>query len=658
MSDLPELPKCLVNGEDKELKEKVCVLYQQYFLEGSEGNLPPSFYEEMLLLRPNDAYLKVLFSPSRIRVYLNHRPHFCQYLLRNMILFLAGENPVRRVHCLQTLTIIVKQVLLVEVERLEKIKHVNDLCYTLFGGEQAVDEWIEGLGCLLGETIEMDKQILSILMCFITSSKVVKENRLLRHFLKPRVVENIVKILAVYPLTDIHKDIVLMIVVLQAYPVDGGNPMRRKLAGVKDSKVLQVIAKVLDGECLKCCERYERKRKEREDSVVNWIGSVVGQLVGQRSPTKEESGEERRGSTSYKRGKKEVVRYRSSEYSGAMLMFLYELVRHNVYFASAVFLMSRKKAGQAHDSGEEDEGMQLYVFYMPKLYQHFLTLLSYMLRLDSEGSFSTGSRLCLMVLQSLLDATDVMSRFHDLQYKCTIPLLLTVRGKSRNVARHQLVIEHILHICMEGLLVRKRLSFRNIIICLRSVHTILCFEKSRQIQLSFDWLEMVAGLLAIMKELNVNPAYAATSIREVGLSLIQLLNFLVTFGDVVFATSSDYDDFIYTLIQWRSTISYFRNRLECDIQDCSDVVRHLSNIIKLCRHFGAKIDHWTLTATAESGKLSKKVILRIIEGEYASLNLTYQPGLDDHQPFDDASSADFREALITAIITDYNTPST
>ncbi|CAG8688927.1 4845_t:CDS:2, partial [Dentiscutata heterogama] len=154
---------------------------------------------------------------------------------------------------------------------------------------------------------------------------------------------------------------------------------------------------------------------------------------------------------------------------------------------------------------------------------------------------------------------------------------------------------------------------------------------------SYHWSELWHSLIGLLKFILSNYdnfQQDHSSINEILIPIINIINLCIVFGDSFFPDTETYDGLIYEIVRSNEVfeglykIVNIQDPAKPSSQKFSSFEHAFANINTICQHFHLKIEAWKATNRVKT--LLPEQVLSIINANYDSLNLITPEKLDNY----------------------------
>ncbi|CAG8599254.1 9681_t:CDS:10 [Acaulospora morrowiae] len=489
---------------------------------------------------------------------------------------------------------------------------------------------IDGIYSLMneGESVEIKCEALRLAIVTVCGNSNINQNSINEYFMKNEIFEPLSKIIMLPETSHVAFDGIMLLGILANYNKhESKNPYLLKISEIRDEAFLQKIMETVASICLRCRSQYidiqddDETHKYSVNSVLSYVGTFLP-WGGNGDNTRKKINDP----------DPELSFGRLPPADIAILLILYDLVNNNRRFVAHLAKSITENDNKSNDQTSSDnDGVPVI---------DFLSFSSYLLQHNRSVRTAGYSKITLLILTILLEDEMFNENICDerkiycvrlcrqrapilASIKTPCPLACTILDISIGFINHNM---------------KKRLATDLFSLALRIIYRILCHLKKSRIRLNYHWTELWNSLTGLLKFILSNNDYFnqdRSSINEVLISAINILNICITFGDSFLPDPAAYDNLFYEIVR---TDEVFKNLHEILYdQDSNENLENskksasqksfassdpdiLTNIITVCEHFHLKIEAWKLSNNVKF--LLPEQVLAIINKNYESLELS------------------------------------
>lgn len=623
------------SGSKRQLKEKIVQIYESFFKGEDLSRLNPNFWDELFLLKPKVSYLESeilrLNEDQLIAAKENINCLFIQ-----CIETLGNDHQLRVVYALQTLCGITSAVyktsgqcgfdvidLLVGFDTAEqRMKILLSHCNNLLSGETAPN---------------LKSLCLKLLLLIVTGNDNVSQNTLLEFVMLNSIFETLIQLLC-DSRSRLHHghDVVLLLTLLVNYRKhESANPYIVKLSILDDELALNGYGQVISWSLSEFCRPFSQDQKEPQSgSWFSSLSNIFGNMF-----LSEDAG----------------TRNQQIRANNGVLVALYEAVHLNRNFVSTL-AHSLAEVSLQNDSETVPEPTNL----LGSFFQYCSIVMQ-----DTKCESSQNTvKLCFVVLTCVAEDQYANSVMHDVNLVFKIHLH-RLPMRHRHIAPErpsQTLANTLLDLLVEFVMshMMKKLPLELYLLCIGVMHRVLCYQKRCKVRLIYQWKELWASLIALLKFIIANEAHLAKKMNVfyLALQVINIFNLFITYGDTFLHSPANYDELYYELIRMHQvfdnvySMAFRYSTVEGDFKETAlKLTNSLVNVRAIVNHFTPKIDAWLAGQSLSTP--TEDQILEVVRKNYDSLTLKLQDSLDQYIRYSESPRhSAFFTTMVRSVVND------
>ena len=531
------------SGGKRAFKEKIIEIYESLF-RGEQiavGNV--NFWDEFFLLKPKMAALEGEIGKLQADQLAGMRDNL-NSLFHECVAHLSHQHQIRVVYSLQTLVGVIKAVY-------KKCVQLSgfDLVNFLIGFDRAEQEMSILISCVVRFLEEehpacLKDLCLQLLLVLTSGTDNVSSNTLLEYVMINSVFDSLVGLLGHQGHRKRHGPQVVTVLALlvQYRKYESSNPYILQLSILDQEMVLHGYSRVLTSSLAEYTGAYEASLSETSGS--GWLGAFTN-MVGNMLVSEDSH-----------------VRNERMRSHNPALLGLYEVVHLNRNFISTLaHYQSDTEPGPVMDTsptnGQHPEDV--------KSVNLLVTLLEYIsiaMQVTKSDVAHSNVSLCFIILTCLTEDQYAAAIMHDPNLVFKVKLhrsamrhrkggldLASSHGRSLVCALLDLLLEFIKSHLM------KRLPFDLHLLAINCIHRILAHQKRCRVRISYNWRDLWATLIALLKFVVSNESCLNKKLDffTICSQVIQIFNVFITYGDTFLPSASSYDELYYELVRCHQT---------------------------------------------------------------------------------------------------------
>ncbi|KAG5894079.1 hypothetical protein JTB14_003936 [Gonioctena quinquepunctata] len=579
------------SGSKRQFKEKVVQIYECLLKGEDVSHQNVLFWDEFFLLKP-----KVVTIENEIQKLsleqLQAAKQNINLLFSQCIEILDQQHSIRVAYGMLTLcallNAIFKKSLDTQIDVIEfftgfdnlanKIQKLLSICQSYLEGDST--EAVKGL-CL------------KLILILTTGVETISQNTLIEYIMISPLFDCLVKLLCDVPTRQRHGyEVVLIITLLVNYrKYDAANPFVVKLSILDDELALNGYGQVITSSLSEFCNQYNLEHAENQN--VSWFSSLTN-IVGN--------------------------------------MFISE----EGGFRMQQDIPDLSAAPASFDVTTQPSNLLVTFFQYCSIVMQ-----------DTKTEAGTNTvTLCFLILGCITEDQYANSLMHDISLAFKVRLhRLPMRHRkmsSDKTTASQPLICTLLDLLVEFILshMMKKFPMELYLLCTGIIQRILCYQKKCRIRLNYQWKELWAALISLLRFVMQNENYLGKKINifDLSIKVVNIMNFFITYGDNFLPTPGSYDELYYEVIRMHQVFDNIYSMAlryssgEGDFkEDALKLNNTLFNVRAIIKHFTPKIDQWL--ASANLSTPSEEQILEIVKKNYDSLTLKLQDSLDHYERY-------------------------
>ncbi|KAK9880268.1 hypothetical protein WA026_010141 [Henosepilachna vigintioctopunctata] len=508
--------------------------------------------------------------------------------------------------------------------KVEKIQHLLNLCQSILGGDSP------------GHLKDL---CLKILLLLTTGLDNINENRFIEFIMGSCLFENLIQLLCDPSTRQKHGyNVVLLITLLVNYrKYDTTNPYIVKLSILDNELALNGYGQVITASLSEFVFGFSCEQSDNQNA--SWLSSITN-IVGNMFISEEGT-----------------VRIQQMRANNALILALYEAIHLNRNFITTLAQTqtdSSSPPSPCNTLSVSQQRIDMSISNIPfdvtsqpsNLLVTFFTYCSIVMQNTKTESGSNTVKLCFIILGCITEDQYANSLMHDVSLTFKVHLYrLPMRHRkflAETTTSSQPLVCTLLDLLIEFILshMMKKFPMELYILCVNVIQRILCYQKRCKTRINFHWRELWTALLSLLRFIVQNENYLAKkmNIFHLSLSVVNILNFFITYGDTFLPTPGSYDELYYEIIRMHQVfdnvhsmgLRYTTNDGEFK-NDALKLNNSLINVRGIIKHFNPKIEKW-LSVNGLSTPTEQQ-ILDIVKKNYDSLTLKLQDSLEQYERY-------------------------
>jgi len=644
------------------LKEKIVEVYEGLF-RGDEINVGnTNYWEEFFLLKPKMAVLEGEIGRLQADQLAGMRENL-NALFHECVAHLAHTHQIRVLYALQTLVGVIRAVY-------KKCVQLSgfDLVNFLIGFDRAEQEMsiltTHVNRFLVGESPACLKDLcLKLLLVLASGTDNVSTNTLIEYLMINSVFDSLVRLLTQSSLRTRHGRAAVTVVtlLLQYRKYESSNPYILKLSILDQELCLHGYSQVVTASLREYTSAYEASLADSGGG--GWLGAFTN-MVGNMFVSED----------SHQRNEK----MRSHN---PMLLALYEIVHLNRIFITTLAHYQPQEPVQPSHSVEPTAHAQEQQEQPPRiedlratseelrsvnLLVTFLEYISIAMQDTKSDVAHNNVTLCFIILACVTEDQYATALMHDPNLVFKVKLHRSpmrhrkscveapYHGRSLVTALIDLMIEFIRSHLM------KRLPVSLHLLALSTLHRVLAYQKRCRVRINYNWRELWATLIALIKFLVANESNLIKKVNVFNIcsQVVTIFNVFITYGDTFLPSASSYDELYYELVRCHQTFDNLHS-MALRYSTCGGehkdtamrITNSLVNIRAITCHFQPRIESWLQKEQLSTP--SEEQILEVVRANYDSLTLKLQDSLDQYDNYaENPNYTGFFTSLVRSIVSD------
>ncbi|XP_015524466.1 armadillo-like helical domain-containing protein 3 [Neodiprion pinetum] len=626
------------SGSKRQYREKILLIYESFF-KGDEPTLAnPHFWDELFLLKPKVAQIEAeilrlaVDQLSTVRENLNA-------LVCHCVDTLAHEHHIRVVYALQTLSAVI-QAMYKKADQGDCGFNLIDNLVGFNSAEQRMTTLMRHCNNFItGEYPDSLKALcLKLLLIIVTGTDNVSQNTLLEYVMLNSVFESLVQLLRDTKTRSQHgHDAVLLLTLLVNYRKhESANPYIVKLSILDDEVALNGYGQVISTSLTDFCRQFDQ---QRADIQASWLSSLTN-MVGSMFVGEEEA-------------KTQQIRA-----NNALLLALYEATHLNRYFVTTLaHIQSDTSAPPSPNNtlgpnavapGAQPQDIMAQPVNLLATFFEYCSIVTQGVKTQGNktDAITANVKLCFLILSCIAEDQYANSLIHDanLAFKAQLHRLpMRHRKLQEKVALIQPLAATLLDLLVEFIMTHmmKNFPIELYLQCIGVLQRLLCYQKRCRVRLGYQWRELWAALIHLLKYLTTAESQLAKkmNIFHLAIQIVNILNLFITYGDTFLSSPSSYDELFYEIIRMRAVFTNLNAMaLRYSTSEICEFKEHalkltncLVNVRDIINHFTPKIDTWLASQSLSTP--TEEQILAVVIQNYDSLTLKLQDSLDQYERY-------------------------
>ncbi|KAF9406786.1 hypothetical protein BGZ94_002955 [Podila epigama] len=542
-------------GQKMKLKEKIVEIYDM-FLRGqdpamAQGKDPDVFWNELFLLKVNAEYLSSSLRATSEDQLLAIKDGINSIFL-HAVRTMRDPLSQRRLHAMQT-----------------GLSHADLVFRTL----------VQELSQILAndeESFELRVVALRLAIALVCGNDNINKNSLNEYFMQKDIFSSVVKFFMVVDSAELSFEALSLLGLLANYnKYETQNPYMMQLSALNDATILQKMALVISVTCDKMRRSYIEVVDDEELSTVSKVTSAFSYVTGMLwNPKGQDTSVTDAEFAKLPDGK------------AAVLLVLYELLYANRRFRPFFMNFSTTTGSLAQiqldnmlpnastqtqddiSKNDRETGLGIFLSFASYLFQH-----------NRTHRTAPYTHLCLINIQILVEDPALYPFISSISQPQETALL----GAHARQQQQQLSGEALVRLCRQrqpvlpkvkqsrplgavlldvilGFLkhnMKKKLQVDSFRVAISIIISLASRFKAFKVRFSYHWVEMWNTLLGLVKFLHANTKtfQQHSEARDLVAEVIDLVNYLVTYGDLIMPDSGSLYALYYEIV--RSGVDVF-----------------------------------------------------------------------------------------------------
>ncbi|KAF0504530.1 DUF1741-domain-containing protein [Gigaspora margarita] len=595
-------------NNSKALKEKFVEIYENFFKGNDPSAGQPHFWNELFLLKVNSAYLTRCLAEISQDQLLTIKGNINKIFL-NAIEMMKDETTKRKINAIETLCVLLQGIFAKKFNNFSS--DVINLLTGLNNANTVFTQLVDAIKHLMNDDEAVIKyEALRLAVVIVCGNSNINQNSINEFFMENDIFDPLIKIIIAPETSYVAYEAIMLLGILANYNKhESKNPYMTKITEIKDESVFQKILDVVASTCKKCRNHYIEIQDDDETykySVSSALSYIIpwGSTKEQPDITDPEQAFSQLPSANV-----------------AILLVFYDFVNNNKGF---VIYISKSIA-------ESETSLDGHSFL------DFLSFASYLVQHNRSARTASYIKLLLFVMLILTEDVTFDSRISDGRKSFYVRLCRQRQPLLPSVKNPRPLVCAVLDIAI-GFInhnMRKKLQIDLYSLVLGIIQRIMSYHKKFKVELSYHWSELWHSLIGLLKFILSNYdnfQHDHSSINEILVPAINIINLCIAFGDSFFPDAGTYDKLIYEIVRSNEVfeglykIVNIQDPTKPIPQKFSSFEHAFANINNICQHFHLKIEAWKVTNRVKT--LLPEQVLSIINANYDSLNLITPEKLD------------------------------
>ena len=526
------------SGGKRMFKEKIIEIYESLFRGEPVGVGNVNFWEEFFLLKPKMSALEGEINKLQADQLAGMRDNL-NSLFHECVGHLSHSHQIRVVYALQTLVGVIRAVY-------RKCVQLSgfDLVNFLIGFDRAEQEMSILISCVCKFLSEeypacLKELCLQLLLVIASGTDNVSTNTLLEYLMINSVFDSLVCLLAQGGHRHRHGQLTVTVLALmvQYRKYESSNPYILQLSILDQELVLHGYSRVVTSSLGEYTAAYEASLGENTGS--SWLGAFTN-MVGNMFVSEDSH-----------------IRNEKMRSHNPSLLALYEIVHLNRNFISTLAHFQSETSPVVDTVNQSEPDIKSV-----NLLVTFLEYISIAMQDTKSDVAHNNVTLCFIILTCLTEDQYATSIMHDpnLVFKVKLHKSAMRHRKggldnATNVSRS--LVSALLDLLLEFVKshLMKRLPFELHLLALSCIHRILSYQKRCRVRISYNWRDLWATLIALLKFVVSNESCLSKKLDffTICTQIIQIFNVFITYGDTFLPSASSYDELYYELVRCHQT---------------------------------------------------------------------------------------------------------
>ncbi|RIB30210.1 hypothetical protein C2G38_2153239 [Gigaspora rosea] len=599
-------------NNSKVLKEKFVEIYENFF----KGNDPsagrPHFWSELFLLKVNSAYLTRCLTEISQDQLLTIKACIgnINKIFLNAIEMMKDETTKRKINAIETMCVLLQGIFAKKFNNFSS--DVINLLTGLNNANTVFTQLVDAIKHLMSDDEAVIKyEALRLAVVIVCGNSNINQNSINEFFMENDIFDPLIKIIIAPETSYVAYEAIMLLGILSNYNKhESKNPYMTKITEIKDESVFQKILNVVESTCKKCRNHYIEIQDDDETYKYS-VSSALSYIIpwGMSGSTKEQP---------------DITDPEQAFTIVAVLLVFYDFVNNNKGF---VIYISKSIA----EYPESETSLDGHSFL------DFLSFTSYLVQHNRSARTASYIKLLLFVMLILTEDVTFDSRISDGRKSFYVRLCRQRQPLLPSVKNPRPLVCAILDIAI-GFInhnMRKKLQIDLYSLVLGIIQRIMSYHKKFKVELSYHWSELWHSLIGLLKFILSNYdnfQHDHSSINEILVPTINIINLCIAFGDSFFPDAGTYDKLIYEIVRSNEVFEVnIQDPTKPTPQKFSPFEHAFANINTICQHFHLKIEAWKATNRVKT--LLPEQVLSIINANYDSLNLITPEKLDIYISF-------------------------
>lgn len=643
-----------------------------------------SFWEELFLLKVNDAYIHEAIAKLSESTLAERAP-IINLLFRQCVVAIADPNQIRAANAMQTVGALMSAIFAKEGFKTFSFDVVN----VLMGYDNMREQMATFVNSMRhvfsnsGSVAELKDLALCLLIVVVTATKSINKNTLVSVLMDHCIFEDLLKLLDERTERERHGfDVILLLGMLVNYkkpetsPVDG-----QGVTSVASPSSWKVVQGATDDASMAKRTLYESRRwnayaekleELSDDITLNAIGSVISSSFAEDARAWTSLITVEIKSTTFSSwlagllqddiGEPPKLKIIPSQ-CGAVLLSLYETIKLNAGFITVITHTQVLQDQVSSSSGTSGSAVETTAPLMPESPEStnfvgtFLTFASFLMHEKDEES-AMFIKLCWIILTRICEDDHASEFLHSSEV--SVPLYYSkMRHRVAEIKTRQngSLATALLDLSIEFLIshLMKDLHADLYSLCLGVIHRLLCYQKEKHIRLAFDWKSLWGGLITLASFVvkREQTLLAQHNIFALSNQIVNIFNIFITYGDTFLPDPASYDELYYEVIRVQSTFDSLydmakRHGRGVYAESAERLAVDLCNIRAITTHFNPLIRRWKEANQIPS--LSPEQVLMVVNENYETLTLKIKGILTYDNYVEEPKDAQSFQNLVTKIM--------
>lgn len=527
---------------------------------------------------------------------------------------------------------------------------------------------------LISELLDSPRDIcLKLLLIILTGIDSLNENIIVESLMINNLFDPFIRLLndPEFHNCEFGHDVVLLITLLVNYRKNQGtNPYVVQLSILADEYALNSFGQIISSKLIEFCRNYMLNLEGHSTSWLSSLSNIVGNMFISDDDTDR------------------TLQIRANN---ALLLALYENIHLNRNFVTTLAHTQNESSPPSPSNTLQSTGQSPDLATAPIIEvtptNLFVALFEYcsIVMKDYKPESIVNCKLCFLILTCISEDSYANTLMHDenLNFKVTIHRAqmrhrkLPIDKSSKPLAStlFELIIEFVV-----SHMIKQKFPIELYLLSVGIIHRLLVYQKRCHVRLNFEWKNLWAALISLLKFLVYQEPYLVKkcNIFTLATQVVNIFNLFIAYGDTFLKKTSMYDELYYELNREEKIFSEihacgkFVNIFRCTIikflsfpvlrytamTDCEykeDVLKLLSslaNILAIIKHFQIKIKEWLVKRSMSTP--TEEQILSVVRENY-DLTLKLQENLDSYERYNESKHGAFFNAIITDVICDLRT---